>query len=163
MSETAAQQETGKAPINALVPMIRVTDVERSAEFYRLLGFEIGNYVPREAPPMHWAWLYQPEAPNWKTGANLMLVRSEEVRGKEVRGEEARGNEVHGNDGLDHDLPLVLYLYAADLVALRQHLLHAGIKVGEIGYPEYLPKGEFETHDPDGYTVMLAQSYEKSP
>src|SRR5438067_7493043 len=63
------------APINAVVAMIRVREVERSAEFYRRLGFEIGNYVPRDEPPMHWAWLYQPNAPNWKTGANLMLTR----------------------------------------------------------------------------------------
>jgi hypothetical protein len=27
------------APISGLVPMIRVTDIERSAVFYRLLGF----------------------------------------------------------------------------------------------------------------------------
>ena len=35
------------APISGLVPMIHVADVERSAAFYRLLGFEIGNAVPR--------------------------------------------------------------------------------------------------------------------
>jgi hypothetical protein len=32
--------------------MIHVADVERSAAFYRLLGFEVGNAVPREGP-MH--------------------------------------------------------------------------------------------------------------
>ena len=77
MSEAAVQPQSA-APINAMVPMIHVADIERSAKFYELLGFQIGNYVPREAPPMHWAWLYQPGAPNWKTGANLMLVRSKE-------------------------------------------------------------------------------------
>ena len=142
MSEAAAQPQS-KAPVNALVPMIRVADVERSAKFYQLLGFEIGNYVPREAPPMHWAWLYQPEAPNWKTGANLMLVRGEEK--------------------FECELPVVLYLYAADLVGLRQRLIQGGTRVGAITYPEYLPKGEFELHDPDGYTVMVGQSYEGSP
>jgi len=142
MSEAAAQSQS-KAPIKRLVPMIQVADVERSAKFYRLLGFEIGNYVPREAPPMHWAWLYQPEAPNWKTGANLMLVRSEEKP--------------------QHELPVVLYLYAADLVALRQQIIEGGLRVGATTYPWYLPKGEFELHDPDGYTVMAGQSYEESP
>ena len=142
MSEAAAQPQS-KTPINALVPMIRVADVECSAKFYQLLGFEIGNYVPREAPPMHWAWLYQPKAANWKTGANLMLVRGEEK---------------------SHDEPpVVLYLYAADLVALRQQLIEAGIRVGAITYPWYLPKGEFELRDPDGYTVMVGQSCEGSP
>ena len=142
MSEAAVQPQSA-APINALVPMIRVADVERSAKFYELLGFQIGNYVPREAPPMHWAWLYQPGAPNWKTGAKLMLVRGKEPS--------------HGEQ------PVVLYLYAADLVALRQQLIAMGVNVSAITYPDYLPKGEFELHDPDGYTVMVGQSYEGSP
>jgi hypothetical protein len=123
--------------------MIRVADVERSVKFCQLLGFKIGNYVPREASPMHWAWLYQPEAPNWRTGANLMLVRGEEES--------------------QHELPVVLYLYAEDLVALRQQLIEGGLTVGAITYPWYLPKGEFELHDPDGCTVMVGQSYEESP
>src|SRR5919108_5934659 len=101
MSEAAVQPQSA-APINALVPMIPVADVERSAKFYELLGFQIGNYVPREAPPMHWAWLYQPGAPNWKTGANLMLTRTSRPM------------------PLDREEPHVLfYLYARDLKALR--------------------------------------------
>jgi hypothetical protein len=35
---------TPTAPITGLVPMIHVANVERSAEFYRLLGFEVGNF-----------------------------------------------------------------------------------------------------------------------
>ena len=139
------QPEVGKAPINSLVPMIRVKDVARSAKFYAHLGFEIGNYVPRAGPRMSWAWLYQPGAPNWKTGANLMLVRGE------------------GGFDSNPDTHLVLYLYAADLAALRLDLIKADIKVSEISYPEYLPNGEFETHDPDDYTVMVGQSFDGSP
>ena len=130
------------APISGLVPMIRVTDVERSAAFYRLLGFEIGSRVPHVGPP-HWAWLYQPKAADWKRGANLMLVRGEcPVKAVEE---------------------VLFYLYAADLVALRQQLIVAGVKVGEIEYPEYLPKGEFRTQDSDGYTLMIAQSDADTP
>lgn len=70
-------QETATAPISGLVPMSRVRDVARSAKFYEHLGFAIGNYFPREEPTMSWAWLYQPKAQNWKTDANLMLVRGE--------------------------------------------------------------------------------------
>ena len=94
---------------------------------------------------MQWAWLYQPQAQNWKTGANLMLVRGE------------------GEFDSDPDLHVTLYLYATDLVTLRQKLIDAGVNVSEISYPEYLPKGEFATHDPDQYTIMIAQSYENSP
>src|SRR5205085_2665547 len=103
-------------PISGLVPMIRVREVLRTAEFYALLGFRVGNYVPREAPPAqwNWAWLYQPLAADWKRGANLMLVR--------------------GQGGFDSapDTHVVLYLYAADLVATREKLLAAGVKCGEI-------------------------------
>lgn len=68
---------TDLAPISSVVAMVRVADVVKSAKFYRNLGFEIGNAVPRDCPPFHWAWLYQPKDPNWKTGANLMLVSGE--------------------------------------------------------------------------------------
>jgi catechol 2,3-dioxygenase-like lactoylglutathione lyase family enzyme len=61
-SMTAADESVSTvepAPVTGLVPMIFVADVDRSAEFYRLLGFEIGNYVPHVGQK-HWAWLYAP-------------------------------------------------------------------------------------------------------
>ena len=72
------------APVSGVVAMIRVADVLKSAEFYRSLGFEIGNAVPREGPPFHWVWLYQPKTPNWKTGANLMLSAGWQTPGSPV-------------------------------------------------------------------------------
>jgi hypothetical protein len=123
--------------------MIHVGDIERSAAFYRLLGFEIGNRVPRTGQP-HWAWLYQPQAANWKQSANLMLVR--------------------GNGSVRPDSKIVLfYLYATDLVGLRTRLIAERVIVSEISYPEYLPAGEFRTEDPDGYTLMLAQAGQDTP
>ena len=130
-------------PISAIVPMIQVADVQRSADFYRLLGFEIGNRVPRTGE-MQWAWLYAPAAPDWKRGPNLMLTRSERP--------------------LTPGEPKVLfYLYASDLERLRKTLLDRGIAAGEIEYPEYLPNGEFGVEDPDGYTLMIAQSAADTP
>lgn len=123
--------------------MIHVADVERSSGFYRLLGFDIGNFVPAEGP-MHWAWLYAPQAPDWKRGPNLMLTRSE-------RAIDAGAQDV------------LFYLYAADLAALRNELLAAGIRAGAISYPDYLPNGEFRVQDPDGYTLMIAQSAADTP
>jgi hypothetical protein len=93
---------------------------------------------------MAWAWLYQPKAPNWKTGANLMLtVGHEDIR--------------PGSHSV------LFYLYAANLVEVRNQLLAQGVKVGEICYPEYLPEGEFKTSDPDGYTLMIAQAGKETP
>jgi hypothetical protein len=123
--------------------MIHVADVERSAAFYRLLGFEIGNAVPK-AGPLHWAWLYAPAAADWKRGPNLMVTRSE--------------------CPIDASAQTALfYLYAADLPSLRTSLLSNGIQAGEISYPEYLPNGEFRLQDPDGYTLMIAQSAPDTP
>ena len=133
----------GTAPLSGLVPMIHVASVERSIEFYRLLGFEVGSSVP-PAGDLHWAWLYAPKVSDWKRGPNLMVTRS------------ARSLNPAAQD-------VLFYLYAADLKALREELLAAGVKVGEIGYPDYLPDGEFGMHDPDGYLLMVAQSAEDTP
>lgn len=124
--------------------MIRVSDIARSADFYRLLGFEIGDAVPRESPPLEWAWLYAPAAADWKRGPNLMLVRSEE-----------------GMSGAPEEV--LFYLYATDLPGLRASLVASGIEVSPITYPDYLPNGECRVTDPDGYTLMIAQSSADTP
>ena len=134
---------TDKMPVTGLVPMLSVLNVERSVEFYELLGFVVGHRVPREGP-MNWAWLFAPNAPDWRRGPNLMLNRSEGAVGPAVRG-------------------VLFYFYATDLVALRGELARAGRNPGSIKYPEYLPKGELAIQDPDGYCLMLAQSDHDTP
>src|ERR1700744_3719938 len=115
-------------PITSLVPFLPVQNVERSAAFYKLLGFQIGNRQPREGA-MGWAWLYIPESPNWKTGANLMLSCNNQPGPLNAPG-------------------MLFYIYVADLVALREKLLRADLKPGPISHPFYLPKGECELCDP---------------
>jgi hypothetical protein len=139
------EQDTAQdmMPVTGLVPMIPVLDVERSVDFYKFLGFAVGNRVPPEGR-MNWAWLYSPKASNWRRGPNLMLSRSE-------RGVDASARAV------------LFYLYATDLVGLRGQLVTAGQNAGPIEYPDYLPMGEFAVHDPDGYCLMLAQSNSDTP
>ena len=136
--------DTEKVPVRGLVPMIHVSDVERSATFYRLLGFEIGNAVPRGDGPKEWVWLYAPAVADWKRGPNLMLTRS------------SRSIKPSAQD-------VLFYLYASDLIELRAHLLDSGLAPGKIDYPEYLPAGEFRLNDPDGYCLMIAQSASDTP
>lgn len=124
--------------------MLRVIDIERSAAFYRRLGFEIGNAVPRGHGPKEWVWLYAPAAADWKDGPNLMLTRS------------SRRIDASAQD-------VLFYLYASDLKGLRAHLLEAGLAPAEIVYPEYLPAGEFRVEDPDGYCLMIAQAGSDTP
>jgi hypothetical protein len=142
------QGETGEtsskaAPVRGLVAMIHVAAVERSVEFYRRFGFEVGNFVPPSGP-MHWAWLYAPMVDDWRRGPNLMLTRTSRPINPDAQ-------------------DVLFYLYATDLVALRNELLSHGIKSGKISFPDYLPKGEFRTEDPDGYCLMVAQSGQDTP
>jgi catechol 2,3-dioxygenase-like lactoylglutathione lyase family enzyme len=130
-------------PISGLVPMLHVADVARSIAFYKHLGFEVGNREPKDGP-IHWCWLYQPAAPDWKRGANLMLATSECPIQASAQSS-------------------LFYLYAADLVSLREQLLAQGLKPGEITYPFYLPKGELQLRDPDGFVLMIAQSFDDTP
>src|ERR1700755_1547269 len=111
MSGSTAGVSTKAIALTGFVPMIHVADVERSIEFYRQLGFEVGNSVP-PVRPKHWAWLYCPAVENWKNGANLMVTRS------------ARPLNPGAQD-------VLFYLYASDLVALRNDLIAKGVKVGE--------------------------------
>ena len=123
--------------------MIHVADVEHAITFYRHLGFEVGNYVPRTGRKQ-WAWLYAPAAPDWKRGPNLMVTFAEQPV-------DASAQEV------------LFYLYVTDLKVLREDLLSKGLSPGPIEYPEYLPGGEFCLKDPDGYLLMMAQSAEDTP
>ncbi|MDE3197184.1 MAG: hypothetical protein KGN84_12615 [Acidobacteriota bacterium] len=129
--------------ITAVVPMIPVRDVERSAVFYRILGFEVGNREPKDGQ-MGWAWLYSPDATDWRRGPNLMLIRNEHPVGHPARRP-------------------VYFFYASDLLATREALIRAGETPGPIRCPGYLPKGEFAIDDPDGHSLTVAQRFEATP
>ena len=51
--------------------------------------------------------------------------------------------------------PVLLYLYAPDLPALREHLVAKGLKVPEIGHPPHMPSGELCLNDPDGNIILV--------
>lgn len=142
-AEDSREHRTDLGPITGLVAMLHVADLEHSCEFYRLLGFEVGNRVPSSGPAQ-WVWLYAPKAPDWRRGPNLILARTE------------RAIDPHAQQ-------VLFYLYAADLPGIRSELLAGGHAAGEITFPEYLPEGEFPLSDPDGYRLMIAQSTQDTP
>ncbi len=114
-----------------LVLMIAVADVERSSEFYRHLGFEVGNrFAPAGATKPSWAWLHCDEA-------QLMLSAHEPVGNTEA---------------------VLFYAYTDDVEAARATLVEAGLNPGEITKPFYSPRGEFKIVDPDGYVVMVTHT-----
>ena len=115
-----------------LVTMISVADIERSIEFYKNLGFEVGNtFQPEGATKPSWAWLHSGEA-------QLMLSASTE--------------SVANKEGL------LFYAYTEDVDAAHAELSEAGLGPGAITKPFYSPRGEFKTVDPDGYIVMVTHT-----
>jgi hypothetical protein len=116
--------------VNRLVPFVHVDDVELSIAFYNHLGFTVTSvYHYRERPV--WAALIS-------DGAELMVSTDGEPIDPDRQG-------------------ILFYLYSENLAALREQLLAAGIKAGEIVDGTPGPKNELRVVDPDGYVLMIAQ------
>ena len=111
-----------------LTPMLHVAEIERSIRFYELLGLKAVD--TDDCKPIGWARV------NGEGGA-VMFLRAEEPV-----------DVAHS--------PVLLYLYTSNLIGLREHLLQSGIDVPPIRYPGYMPSGEIQLRDPDGYAVLIA-------
>jgi hypothetical protein len=109
-------------------PLLHVDDVDRSLRFYALLGFVTVD-VDRVEESIEWARMHV-------EGGAIMFLRAEESR-------------AHADDRF------LLYLYSPDLPALRSQLVAAGVEVGPISHPPYMPSGEIGFKDPDGYTILI--------
>jgi hypothetical protein len=57
----------------------------------------------------------------------------------------------------------VFYLYAADVTSMHAMLAANGVRHGAIAFPDYMPKGEFDVWDPDGYKLTVAQAGPDTP
>lgn len=124
---------TGMKPtIWTLVPMAHVADVQRSIDFYELLGFKVASTFKNDAGVLCWVDLRS-------TDARLMLTRAD---APVIAAQQA----------------VLFYLYADDLRGLREHLLGSGIAVSAITYPFYMEKGEIRVTDPDGYVLLVGQA-----
>ena len=118
-------------PLRGLVPMAHVADVTRSIDFYRKLGFEVGNIFEHDGM-LRWAWLHS-------GAAHLMIARS------------ARPMNPDAQD-------VLFYLYASDVAEYREQLAAQGMRVGELEYRFYAKRGEFRIADPDGYCLLVGNS-----
>jgi catechol 2,3-dioxygenase-like lactoylglutathione lyase family enzyme len=124
-------------PIHGLTAYAHVADVRRSVDFYRRFGLEVRN--SHEAKGMLvWAFVTSPaDEPN-EAGARLMLALAD---GPVDAAQQA----------------VLFYCWSRDARALHHELREAGIAVGEIERPFYMPAGEFRVIDPDGYVVLVGQ------
>ncbi len=120
------------AKVTGLIPMAHAADVQRSVDFYRLLGMEVRGSLRTPAGDLQWVHLNCGQA-------DLMFARASEPV---IASQQA----------------VLFYLYSPDLIALREHLLASGVKVSPITYPEYMPKGEIRVEDPDGYCLLIGQA-----
>jgi len=117
---------------HSLVPMVSVADVERSIEFYKHLGFEVGNTFAHESETKpSWAWLQSGDA-------QLMLSAT--------------------NEPIGDKNTVLFYVYTDDVAVARTSLIGADLNPGEITTPFYAPRGEFELVDPDGYIIMVTHT-----
>jgi predicted enzyme related to lactoylglutathione lyase len=117
----------------SLVPLAHVEDLGRATAFYERLGFEVAStHTPDSGAEPVWAWLRSNDA-------HLMLARATDPIMPEQQA-------------------VLFYLYVPDVVGLRQRLIDTGIAAGDVRYPFYCRRGEFQVNDPDGYVVMVAHT-----
>lgn len=115
--------------VSGLIPFVHVRNVERSIAFYHHLGFIVTSIYKYRGTPA-WAELQS-------EGAVLMVTTGDPVD--------------------QADQGILFYLYSANLAALREQLVAAGIDVGEIVDGTPGPREEMRLVDPNGYVLMIAQ------
>lgn len=130
------------------IPMLHVTDVQASIDFYAQFGLECDSRFGPEGAP-YWA------AMSCNGTRRLMFATA--------------------SGPVDASVQAVLFfLYTEDVRAMREHLLGCGLlNMGayhggtveesrkglcfDITHPHYMPAGELRVHDPDGYVLLIAQ------
>jgi hypothetical protein len=120
------------AKVTGLIPMAFAAEVQRSVDFYRLLGMEIRGSLRAPSGDLQWVHLACDQAELMFARASDPVIASQQA--------------------------VLFYLYSPDLIALREHLLASGVKVSPITYPDYMPKGEIRVQDPDDYVLLIGQS-----
>jgi hypothetical protein len=125
-------EAVAKPAVTGLIPMAFAAELQRSVDFYKLLGMEVQGSLRAPSSELQWVHLACHQA-------ELMLARASDPV---IASQQA----------------VLFYLYSPDLIALREHLLASGVKVSPITYPDYMPKGEIRIEDPDGYVLLIGQT-----
>ena len=118
--------------IVGLVPMAHVADVQRSVDFYKLLGMEVRGNLRSPSGELQWVHLNCGNVDLMFTHASEPIVANQQA--------------------------VLFYLYTDNLLALREHLLSKQVLVSPVSYPNYMPKGEIRVEDPDGYVLLIGQA-----
>jgi catechol 2,3-dioxygenase-like lactoylglutathione lyase family enzyme len=132
MAEATAIKTSSDAKVTGLIPLASVADVQRSVDFYKLLGMVVRGQLKTSSGDLQWAHVACEQADLMFGRATKPVIASQQA--------------------------VLFYLYSPDLVKLREHLISAGVRVSSITYPDYMPKGEVCVEDPDGYTLLIGQA-----
>jgi catechol 2,3-dioxygenase-like lactoylglutathione lyase family enzyme len=131
--------------IKRLTPMLNVSDIERSLDFYqKLAGFELVS--PREkVAQWRWAWI--------KSGdGELMLSES---GGPATRVDQSDSSR-------DKGWPAIYYFYPENVVDLHAEVKRQAFQVSDLRVTFYGMK-EFEVQDPDGHILWFGQETDEPP
>jgi len=120
------------ADIHRLVAFAHVADVERTQQFYALLGFTVESELKGEDGRPYWTLVKA------GTGTLMFALASEPVDAEQQA--------------------VLFYMYCEDVAGLRTRLLEANVDVSEITFPPYMEEGEIRVEDPDGYTLLIGQA-----
>jgi Glyoxalase/Bleomycin resistance protein/Dioxygenase superfamily len=132
MAESSSVKPSSEAKATGLIPMAHSANVQRSVDFYKLLGMEVRGSLKTSGGELQWAHVTCEQA-------DLMFARASEAV---IASQQA----------------VLFYLYSPNLVGLREYQISAGVRVSSITYPDYMPKGEIRVEDPDGYTLLIGQA-----
>ncbi len=126
---TGATRTPPTALVEGLAPFVHVSDIVASVAFYGLLGFVVGDTYEEDGE-LRWAALSV-------GGSTFMLAQADDV--------------------VDPNADTIFfYLYASDLVGLRDHLVAHGATVGPIVDGTPGPRRQMRVTDPDGFCLMVA-------
>jgi catechol 2,3-dioxygenase-like lactoylglutathione lyase family enzyme len=113
-----------------ITPMLHVRNVQRSIDFYRLIGFQLIDVEGCDTPG--WARLHCDD------GSAIMLLQAEEP------------------ENIDPEKQaIMLVLYTANLSEFREEMIASGVTMPKIEHPPWMPSGHVLFRDPDGYRVAV--------
>lgn len=141
------------SPVCRVVPYLHVADVERSVRFYTALGFEADGWYRTPNGEACWASVKCPDPDG--AGAEVFFAKADAPVVPEQQA-------------------VILYMYARNVQALRDHLLGCGLHDGgrycgqpgpndgrrvvfEVYCPDHMKAGELRVADPDGYCLLIGQ------
>jgi len=115
----------------SVVALLNVGDVDRSISFCKKLGFEVGNEpLKNDQGVKTFVWMHHGNA------AQIMLTLAGEPLGPGPR-------------------HMMFYLYTSNMPAYREQLIACRVEVGKVKYPFWMPNGEFQVNDPDGWVWIV--------